>query len=422
MSIPDELQSEAAKIIEQSRLPGSHLGQLLNAFLNRFLVWPHRATRGQAFDSDGAESPEFDSLIYTSSANLTRIPADSLACAIDVHLSLGLEELRVSYEKISKTKALTKSPPARIPSTPQADATMGIIFAVDSLVPLEELAEAMVELNKNRSYCHWVDMAVVLSRGVVNYACQLPYQPLGDWLPPARGVIADVPVYVHILARSHAELALNKMCAVLFSYLCFFSPGAVFPNLREIMESSPKTGMTVAPYQFNLKGQLVPVPPELRFNQFLVFPIGFRAEDNKGNELARVQYLPWQDGGVVRTRGKLPLEAFLVFAGAVAKGAQKFRLPDGELSSVLPLSREQFIEMAKRLAAQSNLVIKPDEPPKWVVEKVAGEGTGSPYVARLFFGILRMRDQCLSGAAERERFDKAFEGVRAALDSIREEK
>src|SRR5438067_11390509 len=87
-SISAQIRGEASQILAHYRL-GSSVSLLLNDFLNRYLAWPYRATPGRAFDSEGAESSEFGSLIYTSSASLTRVPADKLACAIDVHETLG---------------------------------------------------------------------------------------------------------------------------------------------------------------------------------------------------------------------------------------------------------------------------------------------------------------------------------------------
>jgi hypothetical protein len=72
------------------------------------------------------------------------------------------------------------------------------------------------------------------------------------------------------------------------------------------------------------------------------------------------------------------------------------------MSSVLPLSRAQFIEMAERTARQSNLVIKPDEKPKWIIEKGDDERTSSPFISRLSLGMLRLRNQALTDATQRE--------------------
>lgn len=336
-SISAELRAAAAQIITDSRLPGSNVGTLLNAFLGRYLAWPYRVTPGRAFDFEGAESLGFDSLIYTSSETLTRVPADTLACAIDVHQNLGLEELRASYEKIAQVKKLAKSPlPKTSSSTPVADATMGIVFAVDSNVPLEKLAEELEHLNKQYSHRNWVDMVVVISRGTINYVCQFPHKPLGDFLPPARETTVLAAMYVHIFARAHSAPSLNRMCGVLFLYMYLFSPGTALPPYREILEGAPGAGMTIAPYQPNLKGDLVPVPRELLFIQFFAFPLGFRAEDGKGDLLAKVQYLQWQDGGVVRVTGKMPIEAFLVFAGKAALSQPIVRLGDEQFSGVTP--------------------------------------------------------------------------------------
>ena len=420
-TLSEEIRLALLQLLTDAKLPGANIGELLNAFLQRFLVWPFRVNSGKAFDSNGVESETFETLIYTSPNDLTRVAADSLASVIDVHEVLGLEGLRTSYAKIAQAKSLAKQRPTKLPSgVPVADATMGIILAVDSVTPLESLAQELELLNKNHVHDHWVDMVVVLKRGVVHYVAQLPHQGLGAFLPPARGIVADAPMYVHIFAKGHAEFSLSTMCAILFSYLCFFSPGTAFPNLKELIESTPKTGLAIAPYQYNLKGQLVPVPSELKFNKFVIFPLGFRAEDGNGKVLSRVNYLPWQDGGVIRASGQMPLEVFLVFAGGAAKGAQKFPVPGGELTSVLPISSALFIEMANRMARQSNIKIVPDQPPKWVVQKKANSGTGEPFYARLFLGILRLRDQSISDIAQRDQFDKAFEGVIAGLESMKD--
>jgi hypothetical protein len=222
------------------------------------------------------------------------------------------------------------------------------------------------------------------------------------------------------VAKAHAPFCLNRMSALLFYYLFLFSPGTTLPPYNEILEGVPQIGMTIAPYQQNLSGQLVPVPLELRFNQFFLFPVGFWAVDGKGEELARVRYLPWQDGGVVRVTGNLPIEGVLVFAGKDAMSQPVIRFQGEQFSGVIPLSRQGFIEMAERMARQStNIYIKPDPRPNWVVETRGTEGTSSSFIARLFLGICRLRDQALSDAKTREEFDAAFESVLTGLESVR---
>jgi hypothetical protein len=421
-SVSGELQSAAIQIIADSRLPGSNVSTLLNSFFARYLVWPFRATTGQAYDASGAESAIFGSLIYTASDDLSRVPADSLACAVETCQMLGLEELRAAYDKIVKVKALAKSPMPKTDSDiPIADTTMGVVFGVDSDVPLERLAEELEELNKLHPHNHWVDMLVILSKGTINYGCQFPEnKSLGDFLPPARSGIMSTPMYVHIVAKAHASFSLNRMCSLLFYYLYLFSPGTPLPPYKAILEGVPTFGMTIAPYQQNLSGQLVPVPLEFRFNQFFLFPLGFTAVDGKGEELARVRYLPWQDGGIVRVTGKLPIESVLVFGGKKALSQPVIRFEGEQFSGVIPLSRQGFIEMAERMAKQSrNIYIKADPRPNWVVENRGTEGTSSPFIARLVMGVCRLRDQALSDPKVRDEFDVAFEAVFNGLESIR---
>jgi len=416
-----EIRSAASQMVADSRLPGSRLAALLNVFFAQHLPWPYRATPGKAFDSTGTESLEFESMIYTSPDGIERVPADNLACAIDVHQKLGLQQLRQSYEKIAALKSLAKSSiPTVSHGVPVADATMGIIFAVDSDIPIETLAEEASRLNAEHSYRVWTDMVVVLTRGTVNLACQIPYKPLGDFLPPARDIAYRAAMYVHVFARSHAAFALNKMCAVLFPYLYFFQPGVGSPPYQQILKGMPTTGMPVAAFQFNLKGNLVPVPTSMRFDELFLFPLSFRAEDRQGNLLAKVQYLPWQDGGVVRVQGRFPIEAFLVFAGKDAMSEPIVRFQGEQTSGVIPMSRDQFKEMANRTARQSNLVIKPDQRPKLVINKRGDEGTSSPFIARIFLGICLLRDQAIADKSLRDRFDESFDGVLSGLEVIRE--
>jgi hypothetical protein len=420
-SISATIRTVAAQMIADSQVSGAMPGELLNTFLGEYLPWPYRVSAGKAFDSTGAESLAFESLIYTSAEDAERVPADNLACAIDVHEKLGLPELRGSYEKIARVKALAKS---RVPSVPQgppvADATMGIIFAIDSTIPIEVLAEEVSRLNQQHNYLLWTDMIVVLSRGTVNLACQIPYKPLGDFLPPGRQGSYRTAMYIHVFARAHALFTLNKMCALLFPYLYLFQPGVGLPPYTEILKDMPATGMPIATFQFNLKGDLVPVPTSVRFDELFLFPLSFRVEDRQGNLHAKVQYLPWQDGGVVRVQGQFPIEGLLVFAGKSALSEPVVRYQGEQTSGVIPMSRDQFKEMANRMARQSNLLIKPDQRPKLVIHKGPDEGTSSPFVARIFLGICLLRDHAIADKSLRDDFDKSFEGVRMGLDSLRD--
>jgi hypothetical protein len=420
-TVSQEIRAAAAQIIAESQLPVSSVATRLAELLRQFPPWPYQVNAGKAFDSSGTESPQFEILIYVSANASEHVPADNLACVIDVQQQLGLEELRQSYEKIVRTKSLAKTLAPRVSEdVPVADATMGIIFAVESNAAIETLGEELVRLNRQHPYQVRPDMVVVLSRGTVNLTSQIPYQPLGDFLPPGRGALHRTAMYIHVLARAHPAFALNKMCAVLFPYLYFFQPGVGLPPYQEIVKDMPKTGMPIGAFQFNLGGGLVPVPTSMRFEEFFMFPLSFRVEDRQGVLHAKVQYLPWQDGGVVRVQGQFPIEALLVFAGKDALREPVVRFRGEQTSGVIPMSRDQFKEMANRMARRSNLVIKPDQRPKLVIHERGTEGTSSPFVARLFMGIWRLRDYAIEDKALKSRFDKVFQGVMSGLENLRD--
>ena len=219
-----------------------------------------------------------------------------------------------------------------------------------------------------------------------------------------------MPMYVHLIARGLGLFSLNKMMGILFMHLQTFSPGINLPNVDEVLRDVTPYGITIAAYQFNLKCQLVPVPNDEHLKKGILAPIPFRIEDDKGNILSHLQFISWQEGGSVRLVGKLPLEGILVFLGNVAKNAQIIKQSDGAISSVFPIQEEQFREMLLRLQRQSNMKVSVEKP-KGTVLRLADEGTTSPFIARLFLGILRLRDVIFQDNYRRIEFDKAYKFI-----------
>ena len=64
------------------------------------------------------------------------------------------------------------------------------------------------------------------------------------------------------------------------------------------------------------------------------------------------------------------------------------------------------------------MVVRQDET-SWTVKKLADEGSQSPFMARLFMGMLRLRDAVFPEAATRDGFDKAYDVVLTSLMSAR---
>ncbi len=266
-------------------------------------------------------------------------------------------------------------------------------------------------------------MIVVLSKGIIiNYAAHFPGEPtsLHDFLPPAEGATASYipPIYLQMVNRPARDFMFNRMCAFLIAHLVIFSPGAKLPNWAELLQDSPKIGITVCGYQYNLSGDIVPVPRQF-YNDRYIAPMPFHIEDREGNLLATLQFLPWQDGGVVWLRGKLPLEGLLVFLGEKGVGhGGIIRRPEAQISYVLPITKTDFGEMLSRIQRQSNMVVRRDTT-KLIVEKFLDEGTSSPFIARLFLGILRLADTVFLDHAKKEEFGNVYNSLAMAMLNTR---
>lgn len=412
---------------ELAAATGSNIGSTLNQVLNRFLGWPFHAARGFASDSEGMKTDIFETLVYTSSqdgssAEPLNVDANALACIIDVSESIDVEHLRSAYERIARAKRLKKDAAPHIPGVPLTTVTLGIIFAQNTAVPIERLAEELYHLNEQHPDREWIDMVVVLSKATINYVVQFPGEGVaGDFLPPAEGALAAYipPTYVIIFTRPTGAFTFNKMCAFLIAHLAIFSPGAKLPNWAEVLEGTPKEGVTYHGYQYNLNGQLVPVPQHFHSDRYIP-PRPLLIEDQKGDLLATLQFLPWQDGGVIMLRGKFPLDGLLVLFGKAGSDREGIiTLPNVQLSYVLSIKQADFEEMVQKIPTRfPNMVVKTDST-KWVVEKLADEGSSSPFVARLFMGILRLRDAVFQDDSKRRQFDQAYEFVIMTLINTR---
>lgn len=395
---------------------GARLREELTSILNHFLKWPFKVDTAYITDSAETTTEPFPIVIYTSSqvgsqSDPVQMKADAVACVFHLVNILTTEELRIAYERIGAVKRLKKT------QTPQdgfvhTDTPLGIVFAVESSDPLEKLAEQMMLLNKAYPSVEWPDMVAVLTRGTINYVVQFEGDKIGgDFLLPSNADFPVMAMYVHVFARSLGLFSLNRMCAFVFMHLQVFSPGTQLPDMQTVLKGVSQLGITLGGYQFNLNRQLVPVPDEMYVDRGVgLRNLPFRIEDKKGKLLSRVQFIPWQDGGVVRVIGNMPLEMLLGFLGPIVENTKKIKQSDGEISSVLPIGQSQFREMLIRFQQQTNMVVKPEEF-KGIVSKFFDEGTSSPFIARLFLGALRLRDIALPDPADRKVFDKSYDFV-----------
>ena len=409
---------------ELAAASGTGIAVVLNQILNRSLGWPFRAASGSAVDAGGQRTPTFGTVIYTvsnkeSGPEPVEIDSDSLACVVDISETLDVAGFQAAYERIAQAKRLKKTSAPETKGVPHTTITLGIIFAAQASVPVETLTEELERLNRQTTSTLWPDMVVVQSRATINYCVQFPGEKIvGDYLPPAEGALTSSapPMYIVTVMKPTGDHTFNKMCAFVIAHLAIFSPGADLPKWPDILEGTPKDVITLCGYQYNLRGDLLPVPRQY-YNDRYFPPPPLRIEDPQGNLLSTIQFLPWQDGGVVMLRGKLPLEGLLVFLGKEAlKG--KITRGDLQLSYVLPITQADFNMLLSRIQTQSNLKVRNDTT-QWVVQKFADEGSSSPFMARIFLGNMRLRDAVFPDSARREAFDGAYEFVLMTLLNTR---
>jgi hypothetical protein len=274
MSISDSALDAGKRLVAAT---GDNFTDTLNIVQNEFLHWPFQAASGFASDSHGERTDSFGAVVYVASQSTiptepVNIDADSLAAVFDAMETIDVGQLRDAYERVARAKRLSKSPAPAVGGVPHSTVTLGIILARETTTPLETLAEELDRLNQQHPDREWTDMVVVLSKGTINYAVQFPGGKVeGDFLPPAADALSDrVPsMYVVTIVRPTEDYTFNRMCAFLLAHLVFFSPGFTVPDWLKLVEDVPKQVMTMAGYQYNLKGQLVPVPREFWNDRYI---------------------------------------------------------------------------------------------------------------------------------------------------------
>ena len=427
-TLGDEVRAAGQTVVAAQR---DAIAGALNAALNSFLGPEFRASSGTAHDLDGHETEQLSTLIYRTGQGVEQragpidVDTNHLACAVDVTHTLDLEGLRSAYARVAAAKALRKTAPVLGGQT--AEPTLGVVFAVDSAVPLEEMADELVRLNAQTPSDHWPDMVVIATRGQISYAVQWIGEPSisGPLLPPSPGAASNA-VYafyvVMIMSATGADTFSLAMHMTLGHLFARWSPGHTAPpGYDTIMDGVSRQGVTWTGYQYDLTGQLRPVPSEHYQGRSLPSKsVGLYPRGGK-EPLAAMSFLRWQDGGVVLLRGKLPLQGMLVFLGGVidAEAFRKIRTMkpgDLQVSSVLPISEHQYRAMLRNIQQRGGLDVRPDEG-KFVIQKFADEGASSPFMARVFYAPLKLAE---SLGAERVAFEEAHNALMTTLMEIRD--
>jgi hypothetical protein len=285
-SISEQFYAAGQKLIAAS---GPDVADLLNQQLNSLIGYPFKAGPGFSVDSQGQRTVTFGTLIRKIgkndlAASSVEVASDATACVIDVSETLDLEGFRAAYGRIADAKLLKKTPRPKLQADYETSATLGIIFAINSSVPLEKLAEELEKLNTQTPAHQWVDLVVVLARGTIQYGVQFPGEGIvGDFHPPAEGASKGPipPIYLIVTVQPTEKFTFNKMGFSLVAHLTRFSPEAKLPMFEKVFEGAPNRVLTIGGFQYNLRGELLPVPRQFYQDRYLA-PFPARVEDSSG--------------------------------------------------------------------------------------------------------------------------------------------
>ena len=167
---------------------GAEAEIILKDFLNSHLPKRFAADTGIVIDEDNNISSQTDVIIYDAlnspiyrkGERILILPNDNVASVIEVKSMLSKAEIEDASKKIASVKKLKKTPvtSADQPVTFSSlitTKTLGVVFAYDSVTSLVTLAENLREINQSMPSDHWVDIVVVLDKGVIGYTMQLPF-------------------------------------------------------------------------------------------------------------------------------------------------------------------------------------------------------------------------------------------------------
>ena len=357
---------------------GAEAEQILEDFFNKHLPKRFAAGSGFVIDSENNISSQTDVLIYDAlnspiyrqRKNVLILPSDNVAAAIEVKSCLTKEELQDAAKKIASVKKLVKTPVTNTDqpvtfSTLITTKTLGIVFAYDSKTSLETLAENLRDINATYPSDQWIDIVVVLDKGVIGYTIQNPFESdFSGWFGGAHAKEFPVlPIYVHLVKEDLGELTLNRFFVNLMGHLTFYRKrlSLVF---KSVMGQQSFQCMTLQGYQYDLNRELKPVEASHQNNNLLPSLEKVNLYSTKdGVFVGQIMWMPWQNGGALCYSGRMgppplffkPYLNFLKITDALIIPGMKDK--SLWMSSVIPLTKEQFYSISENIKGE--VVAKP---------------------------------------------------------------
>ena len=349
---------------------GAEAELILKAFLKDRLPRRFDIETGLVVGQDGTVSRQtdliiFDALnspVYRKGPKIHILPRDNVAAVIEVKSKLNKDQLKDAAKKIASVKTLRPTPITNIDqpvtfSDMIMTNTLGCVFAFDSYTSLVALADNLKEINSEYDSSDWIDLVVILDKGYIGYAIQLPFeQHFPGWF---GGACVDdfllPPYYIHLVKHESGGLTLNHFFVKLMAHLTFFRKRSSI-DFGSVLGPDPNELMTIQGYQYNLNRKLVPAEESHQAGKFKNPRIRFNIYSKKDNVLkGQVCYLPWQDGAVITCSAlfdpRLVFQHYfksLKLNGIILPAGMKQNM---WFSSVLPISEDDFIKFSESIHA-----------------------------------------------------------------------
>jgi hypothetical protein len=416
--------------ISHSGEKGGETEDKVREFLNGHLPKPFHATKGFVIDVDNQMSNHQDVIIYDQQSSPVYkydganqiVSADAVAAIMEVKAVLNKSQLEEAFAKIEEVKRLRKRPISDMDqkateSTLTTTGTLGIILGFGSDISLTKLAEHCVELNEKYETAHCPDMIVLLEVGVINYTVQfVSTRNMGDLAVAADDEFVIPPCYVFLVAREDGAFSLNRLFTHLLSHLALYPRRPSIPPFSVLLEGTSSIVHGLGTYQYNTERRLVRYEPPSVTPSKQNPIIRIRDKVSK-EELATMAYIPWQDGGVIRKKGKIPLIGLMVW---FTKGEppRTMQVEDAELSMVMKVTRPEFEKWPATIERQSNMIATLEIPPPFEALDLQMERTGEPFIARVFLGLMEMARNTFP-SPDKNAFDERFSGTLSAALELR---
>jgi hypothetical protein len=220
---------EELSVTPHSGLKGNQAEKLVKVFLKGHL--PKRFDVGSGFIIDRFDNVSkqtdvviYDALncpVYRASDEAAIFPNENVAVVVEVKSRLDKEQLVSAFENILTTKQLAKTVVEATRFT--TSQTLGCLFAFESSISLDKIAEHYTELIKKHSIGHHIDIIHVLDKGIVSvWAKAKAFNRWGRYLHEGINKQLTEGMHLAVAIEEFGVDSLDAFLRYLLTHVTFF--------------------------------------------------------------------------------------------------------------------------------------------------------------------------------------------------------